>query len=332
MVLRAGLIGLGVMGRHHARVLSSLTEVELVGIADPAYAGLTMVGHSVVASADMIVELEPDYCVVAAPTYLHGELGRLLASEGIHALIEKPLAESSPAARELANNFEGKGLVAAVGHIERYNPAVIEARKRIQSGQLGRILQVATRRQGPYPGRIGDVGVVTDSATHDIDLTSWITGQTYSRIGAQTFFGAGREHEDMVVASGLLSQGSIVSHVVNWLSPFKERRVVVSGEEGAFVIDTLSADLTFYENGTQETEWSELASFRGVKEGNMIRYSVAKPEPLRVQHESFRDAVLGKATELVTLGEGLQAVLVAEAMLLSATTGTTISLEQLSQQ
>ena len=82
----------------------------------------------------------------------------------------------------------------------------------------------------------------------------------------------------------------MTSHLVNWLSPLKERVTVVTGEKGAFVADTLTADLTFYANGIA-TAWDDVAQFRGVSEGDVIRYAIPKPEPLRIEHEAFRDAV-----------------------------------------
>ena len=324
--LRAGLIGMGVMGNLHARVLSSLDEVELVGIADPARAGEIVAGVKVEPDLLGLISRGIDYAVVATPTGLHEEVGLLLVEHGIHALIEKPLAPSTTEARTLASAFASAGLVGAVGHIERYNPSLQEARERIAAGQLGRILQVATRRQGPFPGRIADVGVVMDLATHDIDLTAWLTGERYERVSAVTAFRTGRRHEDMVSVSALLSDDTIATHVVNWLSPFKERTVVITGEEGAFVANTLTADLTFHANGVTPDQWDEMAAFRGVQLGDVVRYAISRPEPLRVEHETFRDAVLGREPDIVTLDQAVQVVEVAEAILASAREGRTVNL------
>jgi predicted dehydrogenase len=129
----------------------------------------------------------------------------------------------------------------------------------------------------------------------------------------------------MVTAVGELDGGIMVNHLVNWLSPFKERSTVVTGERGCFVADTLTADLTFYANGVAATEWEAIRAFRGVAEGDMTRFAIAKREPLLVEHERFRDAVLGKDAEIVTLREGLRTVQVAAAMLGSAESGETVS-------
>ena len=133
----------------------------------------------------------------------------------------------------------------------------------------------------------------------------------------------------MVAAIGELRNGIITNHLVNWLTPFKERLTMVTGERGTLVADTLTADLTYYANASVATEWDSVAAFRGVSEGDVVRYAITKPEPLRSEHEAFRDAVLGLpgATErIVTMEQGLATVAVAEAMLQSATSKETISL------
>jgi UDP-N-acetylglucosamine 3-dehydrogenase len=324
-VLRAGLVGLGAMGRNHARILSGLSGVELVGVVDPAGDPTDSVrGAPVLPTVDDLLALGVDYAVVACPTGLHEEVGLQLAEAGVGALIEKPLAPSVEAARKLVDAFESRGLVAGVGHIERYNPSLQSLRLRLEAGELGEVFQVVTRRQGPFPHRIADVGVVMDLATHDIDLTSWVTGQEYTAISARTVSRSGRPHEDMVAAVGQLTDGTMVNHLVNWLSPLKERSTVVTGDRGCFVADTLTADLTFYANGAIDTEWEALRAFRGVAEGDMIRYAIPKREPLLVEHERFRDAVDGKQGDIVTLRQGLRTVEVSAAVLESAATGETV--------
>ncbi|MEU2154306.1 Gfo/Idh/MocA family oxidoreductase [Streptomyces sp. NPDC019396] len=325
--LRAGLIGLGSMGRHHARVLAGLDGVELVAVVDPMgdKNGWAQ-GAPVLSTVEELIALGIDYAVVACPTALHEEVGLKLAEAGVGALVEKPVADTVAGARRLVEAFESRGLVAGVGHIERCNPALRSLRARLESGELGDVYQVVTRRQGPFPHRIADVGVVKDLATHDIDLTAWVTGQQYLSIAAHTVSKSGRQHEDMVSAVGKLSDGTMVSHLVNWLSPLKERFTSVTGERGCFIADTLTADLTFYSNAAVTTEWEALQAFRGVSEGDMIRYAIPKREPLLVEHELFRDAMLGKSHDICTLRQGLRTVEVAAAVIDSANTGTTVKL------
>nr|NLI49053.1 Gfo/Idh/MocA family oxidoreductase [Propionibacterium sp.] len=324
--LRAGLIGLGMMGRHHARNLRAIDGVDLVAVADAGgdphgVAG----GLPVLPNVEALIEAGLDYAVVALPTEFHEEAGLALAAAGVHALIEKPLAKTTDAAARLAEAFAAAGVIGAVGHIERYNAALQNLRRRLEAGELGDLYQVATRRQGPFPNRIADVGVVKDLASHDIDLTAWVTQRRYELVGARTMFKSGRAHEDMVAATCQLTGGLMSSHLVNWLTPTKERLTIVTGEKGMFVADTLTADLTFYANGVIGTEWDEIAQFRGVSEGQVTRFAIAKPEPLRLEHENFRDAVLGKPADIVTLEQGAAVVRVCEAMIESAKTGQFVS-------
>ena len=317
--LRVGLIRLGAMGRHHARVIREVSGLRLVAVADP-YGDVHDVAGPLTAlrGVDELIDVGIDMAVCAVPTALHEEVGLALAEAGVHTLIEKPIAHSVEAGERLLDAFTSRGLIGAVGHIERYNPALQSLRTRMAAGELGEIYQIATRRQGPFPSRIADVGVVKDLATHDIDLTMWLARAGYAELSAQTTTRSGRPHEDMVAATGRLTNGVITNHLVNWLSPMKERVTVVTGEKGAFVADTLTADLTLHDNGLIGTEWDSVANFRGVAEGNVTRFAIPKPEPLRTEHDNFRDAVLGVGTGIVTLAEGLETLRTAEWLLTSA--------------
>lgn len=326
--LRAGLVGLGMMGRNHARVLQGLEGVDFVGAMDPAGDLHDVVrGVPVLDNIGALLALDLDICVVAVPTAHHLQVGLALADAGVHALVEKPLATDVAAATDLVLAFESRGLVGCVGHIERYNPALLALRSRLDHGDLGEVYQVATRRQGPFPNRISDVGVVKDLATHDLDLTAWVTRCDYKTVAAQTALKSGRRHEDLVAVVGQLDDGVITNHLVNWLSPMKERVTVVTGDKGCFVADTLAADLSFFENGIVATEWDAIARFRGVSEGNMTRFAIPKPEPLRTELEAFRDAVRGLPADIVTMRQGLATVVVADACIESARTGRTVIVE-----
>ncbi len=327
MTIRMGVIGLGMMGRHHARVAREVDGVELVAVADAMGDPHGVAGSlPLFESVTQLVDHGIDAAVVAVPTQFHEAVGLELAESGVHALIEKPIAESIEAGQRLVDAYDSRGLIGAVGHIERFNPALVELRKRLEGGELGQVYQIQTRRQGPFPGRIADVGVIKDLGSHDIDLTSWLAKSSYTDVAAQTAFKSGRAHEDMVTISAKLANGIITNHLVNWLTPFKERLTVVTGERGAFIADTLNVDLTFYENGTFDTEWEALHNFRGVSEGTVTRLAIEKREPLKAEHEAFRDRILGKASEAVSLQEGLDVLRVCEASIESSKSGRTVNL------
>lgn len=327
--LRVGLLGLGMMGRNHARVLNALDGVDLVAVGDLKGDSYKVAGHlNVHTNVGGLIDEGIDMCVVAVPTAFHLEAGLALAEAGVHTLIEKPLATSVSESLMLVEAFDAAGVIGCVGHIERYNPALLALRARLDAGELGEVYQITTRRQGPFPNRIADVGVVMDLATHDIDLTAWVTREHYLSVSAFTAHKSGRDHEDLISITGQLRDGTVVNHLVNWLSPLKERTTTVTGERGAFVADTLQADLTFYENGVVPTEWDAIARFRGVSEGNMTRFAIPKPEPLATEHAAFRDAVLGvEGADIVSLHQGLATVTVAEACIDSARSERTRTLD-----
>jgi UDP-N-acetylglucosamine 3-dehydrogenase len=169
--------------------------------------------------------------------------------------------------------------------------------------------------------------VVKDLATHDIDLVSWLADSAIATVAAQTQHLSGRVHEDVVLAVGALQSGAAFSIVSDWVSPTKVRRTRVLGERGMFEADTLTADLYFYENAEVRIAWSATQQFRGVSEGNVIRYALNRDEPLRIELEAFIDYLLGiRDAEVVALDHGVGIVEAAEAVLDSAQTGQTVSL------
>lgn len=326
-MLRACLVGAGVMGKNHGRVLHEIEGVDLVAVVDPAGDPLGIGrGARHYSSLDAALSAGIDIAVVAVPTRFHEPIALQLAAAGVHTLVEKPVSYSAESGRRIAAAFDAAGLVGAVGHIERFNPAIRELRKRLEGGELGHLYQVSTRRLSSFPSRISDVGVAMDLASHDLDLTAWITGSSYEQVFALTTSRSGRENEDLITLTARLSGGVIANHLVNWLSPMKERVTVVTGDAGAFVADTASGDLTFFANGSVPLEWESVASFRGVTEGDVTRFAYAKVEPLRAELEAFRDAVLGATTDLCTLSEGTHTVEVIEQSLVSASQGAVVKI------
>ena len=325
--IRIGVLGLGSMGRHHVRNARETEGFELVALVDPNGDRFEVArGMDVLPDVEAMLEVGIDAAIVAVPTAYHFDAVMKLAEAGVHTMVEKPLASTLEEGEAMVEAFEKAGVVGAVGYVERCNPALLEMRRLVSEGYLGDVYQISTRRQSPFPARISDVGVVKDLATHDVDLAAWVAGSQYERVFAQTAYRSGREFEDMVTASGRFKNGVLGNHLVNWLTPFKDRITVVTGERGALVADTAMSDLTFYENGRFPVQWDQIAAFRGVSEGEVTRFALVKREPLRVEHEHFRDAILGSGTEHVTMREGLQTMRVIQALLDSAESGQAVQL------
>lgn len=316
--MRFGLVGLGQMGRHHARILSTSSNVDFVGAVDPmGDRHSAMRSGAVFDTVDALLAEGIDSAVIAVPTAHHFDVAMQMADAGVHTLIEKPLADTVTAAEQISAAFGKKDLVAAVGHVERFNSGLQEMKRRLDAGQLGRVISIATERVGPFPSRISDVGVVKDLATHDIDIVTWIGGAHFDQVRGQTAHKMGRPHEDLVVAIGRLENDVVASMNVNWLSPVKKREVTVLGEKGAFVADLLTGDLRFHSNADLvDSAWDQLAILKGVSEGDTIAYAFPKREPLAVEHEAFREAVeKGHAEGVVTLDEGVAILRVAESII-----------------
>ena len=315
--LRMGLIGLGMMGRHHARLLSRLDGVEFIGACDPlGDPHDALLRGAWFESFDELLGTGIDAAVVATPTEDHEGVAMRLADSGVHMLVEKPVAPSVTAAERMQKAFADAGLTAAVGHVERFNPALQELRKRLNEGQLGRVFSIATERVGPFPDRVRDISVVRDLASHDIDLIRWLSGSDFDVVFGQTSHKMDRRHEDLVVGVGRLTDGTVISITVNWLTPTKKRSVTVLGERGALVADMISSDLTFFTNADVPSRWDAIAQLRGVSEGDVVRYALVKREPLKMELETFRDAVLGEPeAQIVSLEDGIEVLRVADRLL-----------------
>lgn len=316
------------MGRHHARLLQTSPRVEFVGAVDPEgdrYRAVHDPALVLESTAELLTAGRLDFAIVAVPTEFHLPVAAMLAQAGVPMLIEKPLAASSQAARQILELCASSEVLGAVGHVERFNPALQELRRRLLDGQIGRLFTAATVRSGPFPSRVQDVGVVKDLATHDIDLVSWLADSPIASVAAQTQYLTGREHEDLVLATGALASGAAFSLAVDWVSPTKVRRARVLGERGLLEADSLTGDLFFYENGAMRVVWSAAQQFRGVSEGDVIRYALRREEPLKIEHDAFLDLLDGRRdAEVVSLERGVEIVESAEAVLRSASSGETV--------
>lgn len=332
-MLKAAVIGVGAMGRHHARVYDQMTETQLVGVADASAEASGRIAqlHHTTAYTDhheLLDETRPDVVTVAVPTESHARVALDALEAGCHVLIEKPIAATEEQARELIERADALKRKLMVGHIVRFDPAVRALKERLEAGELGRIFQVRCRRLGPFPARIRDVGVVIDLATHDLDLIRYLTGQEAVRVYAETEQEIHSEHEDLLVGTVRLADGTLGVLDINWLTPAKVRELTVTGERGMFRVDHLMQDLYFYENAeTDDDRWSAISLLRGVSEGRMIRYPVRKYEPLRAELESFVRAVLDDEPAPVSGEDGLAALKLARALIQSGREGRPITFE-----
>jgi UDP-N-acetylglucosamine 3-dehydrogenase len=334
--LRVGLAGLGSMGRNHLRVLHARPDVRLVAVADPVDTALAAAAGQVGAQGfdeplAMIAEADLDAVVIAAPTTAHVPLALAAIDRGIAVLVEKPLAATTDEAMRIVAAARLSGVPVQVGHVERFNPAVLELGRLIGEGWLSTIYSIASRRAGPFPARIRDVGVTVDLATHDVDILSWIAGERPLRVYAETAQRIHATNEDLLFGLLHFPSGATGMLDVNWLTPAKRRQLVVVGEEGMFELDYLTQRLTFTQ-ATDTTNPRLIGGYAPTFEGEVHEVPVASTEPLASELDAFLGIVRQGGRPVVDAEDGLWAVAVATSLLAAAADGRVIDLSSLSSR
>jgi len=322
------------MGRNHLRLLAGREDVELVLIADPvadslAAAVAAVPGALAVTDALAAVrrndDLALDALVIASPTTTHLPLALAAIDRGIAVLVEKPLAATPAEADRIVEAAAEQDVPVAVGHVERFNPVVLELGRLLDEGWLSTVYAITSRRAGPFPARIRDVGVTIDLATHDVDILSFIAGERPVRIAAETAQRVHESHEDLLF--GLLSfpSGTVGMLDVDWLTPAKRRTLTVVGEEGMFELDYLTQRLTFTRS-TDTTNPRLIAGYAPTFEGESVDLPVTSGEPLAAELDAFLGVVRNGGRPVVNAEDGRWAVVLADALLRAAREQRTIEL------
>jgi UDP-N-acetylglucosamine 3-dehydrogenase len=297
--LRVGVIGAGVMGSNHGRVLAGLPGVTLVGVVDPLPAHRSrvteMIGCPTFADLDELVASGVDAVTIAAPTHLHHEVSLNCINKGIHVLVEKPIASTVEEGREIVDAAQRAGVTLMVGHVERFNPAVAAIKQAIKDED---ILSIAITRVGPFPPRMSNVGVVIDLAVHDIDLIRWFTESDIAEVQPQ-LSSAVAEREDIALLQFRTASGVLAHINTNWLTPFKARNVTVA-TRGKYVMgDLLTRQVT------------ECFGFKPDGSYSMRHLPVGHDEPLRAELIAFVEAVRTGGVPAVTGDEGVASLEIA---------------------
>ena len=328
---RIGLAGVGSMGRNHVRVISSHPETVLAAVGDPDEAAIAAVSAQTgaVAYADplrMITEAEIDAVVIAAPTTAHPALALAAIARGLPVLVEKPLAATPAEAAAIVAAGREKGVPVQVGHVERYNPAVLELRRLLRARWLTTIYAMMSRRAGPFPARIRDVGVTVDLATHDADMLCWIADEHPTRVYAELAQRKHASHEDLLFGLLHFPSGTRGMLDVNWLTPAKRRQLIVIGEEGMFELDYLTQRLTFTKSDLAGGHL--IRGYAPTFEGDVAEIPVETHEPLAAQLDQFVRTIFTGRRPFVDGEDGLWAVTIANALLQSAAVGHPVDLPQ----
>ncbi|PZQ81577.1 MAG: oxidoreductase [Ancylobacter novellus] len=294
--IRVGVIGVGVMGYNHARVLGDLPGAQMVGIADPDEAQrgkvAALLGCTAVASVDELIALGVDALVIAAPTHLHHDVALAAIAAGKHVLVEKPIAPTVAEAEAIVAAAKAKGVALMVGHVERFNPAVEAVKNAIRGEE---ILSIGITRVGPFPPRMSNVGVVIDLAVHDIDLICHFTGSHIAEVQPQVK-AAVADREDIALLQFRTANGVLAHINTNWLTPFKARTVHVATRKKYVIGDLLTRQVT------------ECFDYKPDGSYSMRHLPVAYAEPLRVELTRFLEAVRGDRDPAVSGEDGVAAI------------------------
>jgi UDP-N-acetylglucosamine 3-dehydrogenase len=277
------------MGQNHLRLLSHSRICNLVGAVEtqPRLRQAVAKTYRVPALESLeaaLAQLDFDAAVVATPTETHFALARALLLAGKHVLVEKPFTASPSEGYELLALSQDKGLVTLVGHVERFNPAVVRLQQRI--ADLGSIYHIEAERTGPFPERILSTGVAVDLLVHDVDLVLALTRLDPAWAFAHKERRVHPACEDGVTAILGFRDEVVAVLKANWLSPTKVRRFRIYGSKGMFEVDFLNRNLFFFENSVS-TPVEDSFGLVGMEEGNQIKFKTIPAEPLAAELEYF---------------------------------------------
>lgn len=309
--MRVGVIGVGAMGQHHVRIYNEMANVDLVGISDVSEIRVKELSsqYGVPGFNDHTTLLKQDLDAVsiAVPTTLHKQIGLDAIACGTNILMEKPVSDTIENAKDLVNAASDAGVKIMVGHIERFNPAVMKLKHIMDSGLLGKIVSISTKRVGPYNPRIRDVGVILDIGVHDIDIISYLYGKQVNEIYA---IAGSNFHSFEDYAAILLRFDHDFSGMVetNWLTPHKIRKLTAIGTKGVAYLDYIDQTLELHDG-----EWIRQAK-------------VEKSEPLKNELEYFIKSISSGMDPHPSGSDGLHVLEVAKAAIRSHKEARTIKL------
>ena len=303
--IKVGVIGVGHLGMHHARVYTEILGAQLVGVvdineerahsvADP----LGVIPYSTIET--FIKQTRPDALSIVVPTSHHFEVAKIAMENDIHVLIEKPVTSSVDEAEQLLNLAVKKGLILQVGHIERFNSAVQHVREFINDPYF-----IQTHRMGPFSPRISDVGVVLDLMIHDVDIILSMINSKLVSISA-----IGRcirtNHEDIASAQLTFANGAMAQILVSRVSEKRIRQMEITEAERYITVNYESQDISVQRCVRQSG-------------GNLVEVMehpvFPKTEPLKMELQHFVSCVRDGRQPMVGIKDGKRALEVCVAVL-----------------
>lgn len=311
--MNAAVIGVGNMGQHHARNYNEIPRIDLVAIADID----PKIGEPLAKRFDckyykdyreLLAKEKIDLVTIAVPTKFHKKVALDCIAKSINILIEKPIAATVAEAKEIVAKAKAKGIKFTIGHIERFNPAVLKLKEMIDKGKLGEIVSITNFRLGPMPVQIKDANVVIDIGVHDIDLMNWIYGRLPTQILATGGNALNKMQQDYIEV--FLKYGQAAGVVkANWITPVKIRRMSICGTKAYVELNFITQELDLYEleYRAESDDFGEFViKFGEPKDKKVIK--VANIEPLKAEIKSFIKAVKTNSRPMVTAREAIDAL------------------------
>lgn len=291
--MKGVLIGIGNMGKNHARLLLDSNQVKSLDLVDPCYEEYEANYRFDSCYKDLddaIFSNQYDFAIVASPTNTHYEICKKLLENKIHTLVEKPVAEDFNKATDLQNIALKNDVHFLPGHIERYNPAVTFLKKTLDNFDINSVYRIEVLRCSPFPPRISDVGVAFDLSVHDLDVINYLFDTEAKTVFCKSSQKLHKDHEDGIMA--IINFDNDIDCIMNtnWTAPIKKREMNIYGAWGMFKIDFISQNLTYYENPSHVSEQGAYG-WTGISEGRKITYNVPKYEPLKKEHEHFFNGI-----------------------------------------
>jgi UDP-N-acetylglucosamine 3-dehydrogenase len=314
--IRTGVIGVGSMGQNHARVYNEISN--FVAVADPNEEQGRRVAErfGVTWYSDYREMLgEVDAVTIAVPTALHREVAESVAAMNVHLLVEKPLAGNMEDAQAIIAAAKASGITLAVGHVERHNAIVANAKMCIDNGEWGNILTLSAKRVSSYPSRIRDVGVLFDLTIHDVDVICYLVNSPVKKVYAAGGKLMNGQHEDHVNLVMGFEDGRMGICETNWLTPMKVREMNITTTACYINLNYLTQEIEILSSKFGEIDESNL--YQPPMDISKQKISLKGEEPLKRELVDFLAAILEKRPPLVTGEEGLNVVKIVEAGLKS---------------
>jgi len=308
-----GVIGTGFWGENQVRVFRQSPMADLVAICDTNEKRAKEIGtkygipwYSDLGKFLRVPKLEA--VTVCTPTQTHMNVGLVAIEAGKSLLVEKPMTGDEQAADRLVKSARRAGVKLLVGFIERFNPGVRAVKKMLKQRVVGDVIIASGRRVARWPIRIGDVGVVKDTAIHDIDAMRYLLEEEVSAVFAQT--GSLRKHsyEDYAEIMLRFKEGTTGFIDANWLTPRKGRTLIITGSEATIDLDYITQEITL-ENSER-----------------LVKPFTPWAEPLKLELENFITTIIRDSKETPSGDDALRAIRVCDAALRSGKSKTLMKL------